>query len=124
MKFFNFETIWLLALGNPKIMIELFTELVSGTEGYEMLEGSDFILNPQVIIQNPYNLTYQQLAEYLGILALRNYQTFKTTRDTDLDMAYVPEYIEPRVVKTNPLIEIQKSKLIFKKEKLYVSRLE
>lgn len=118
MTFFDYEKIWLLALGNPMLMIKLFRKVVEQTEGYQTLEGENFILNPSVILDNPNNLTYQQLSEYLGLCALRNFQTYKQTRDTDIDMAYVPEYIHATVVKTNPLIQIHKSKLIFYKEKL------
>ena len=118
MIFFNFETIWLLALGNSELIVKLFHRLVNKDTGYKVLEGKSYIVNPQVITENPYNLNYQQLAEYLGILSLRNYQHYIINGNTDLDMAYIPEYIEPTVVTNNPLIEINQSNLIFKKEKI------
>lgn len=116
MKFFSYENLYILALGNPQVMIELFSNYVANNEGHEVLDGDNFILNPQVIIQNPLNLTYQQRAEYLGLCSLRNYMHYATTGYKDLDMAYVPEYVEPNVVKSNPLISIYQSEIIFYKE--------
>lgn len=117
MIFYSFEKLWLLGLGNPMIMVKAFQELVAGTEGYEVLKGEDFIVHQGVVTQNPYNLSYQQLAEYLGLCALRNYQNYRTIGYTDLDMAHVPEWVQPEVVKNHPLISLNKSSLIFEKEK-------
>lgn len=118
MKFFNYEALYLLALGNSEVMVKLFEDYIADNTGHDVLNGDNFILNPQVVTQNPYNLTYQQRAEYLGLCSLRNYQTYATTGYTDLNMAYVPEYIEPNVVKSNPLIRINKTELIFIEENI------
>lgn len=116
MTFFNYENLWLLALGNPKVMVKLFTNYVDKGEGKEVLDGENFVLNPQVVIQNPYRLTYQQRAEYLGICALRNYQHYRQSGNTDIRMEYVPEYISPKVITTHPLIQIKDNLIILQKE--------
>lgn len=117
MTFYSYENLWLIALGNSKIMVSLFKELVAGTEGYAALTGDDFIVHQGVVTQNPYNLTDQQLAEYLGICALRNYQDYRLTGLTDLEIAYVPEWIPQNVIINNPLLSINKSTILFHKEK-------
>ena len=116
MIFYSYEKLWALGFGNSEIMVKAFNELVAGTEGYEVLTGESFILNPHVVTQNPNNLTYQQLAEYLGICSLRNYQTYKTTGSTDIDMAYIPNWIQPSVIKEHPLLKLTKSNINLYKE--------
>ncbi|BAV81270.1 hypothetical protein [Vibrio phage VCPH] len=115
---YSYEKLWLLSFGNAEVLVKAFKKLYDGEPGYEVLKGDDFIVNPSVIIDNPYRLTYQQLAEYLGILALRPLIHFKQFGYTDLDMARVPSWVSASIVKTNPLIVINQSKLIFKEENI------
>lgn len=113
---FSYEKLWLLSFGNAEVLIKAFKKLHDGESGYEVLKGSNFIVNPSVVIDNPYRLTNQQLAEYLGILALRPLAHYKLHGYTDLDMARVPAWVSASIVKTHPLITIKQSKLIFKEE--------
>lgn len=116
---FNYEKIWLLSLGRPDLMLRYFKWLYLGYPEYETLKGSNFIVNPEVIIKNPYKLSDIQLSEYLGLCALRNYSEYKLSGEVDLEMEYFPPWIPKQVVEQNPLIAINKSKIIFIKEKTY-----
>lgn len=113
---YNYEKLWLLSFGNAELIVKAFTKLAQGAKTYEALRGDNFIVNERIVIDNPYKLTYQQLAEYLGILALRPLQHYSLHGYTDLDMARVPSWVSASIVKTNPLIEIKQSKLIFIEE--------
>ncbi|CAL9971261.1 hypothetical protein VPHD51_0034 [Vibrio phage D51] len=118
MLFYSYDKLWTLAFGNAELIVKAFTKLYFKEEGYACLAGNDFIVNPSVIVMNKYNLTYQQRAEYLGLLALRPYSSYHQNGYTDLDMARIPNWVSAAVVKEHPLIEIYKSKLIFKEENI------
>ncbi len=113
---YDFEKLWLLAMGNSELIVKAFKRLVNSEAGYENLKGTDFIVNPRVITHNTHNLTYQQLAEYLGILAMRPLQYYQQDGYIDLDMARVPSWVPASIVKSNPLIKISKTKLKFIQE--------
>ena len=119
MKFFDYERIYLLARGNSDLIVKLFNRMLTEPDAHQLLVGSSFILNESTIVNNPYKLSNRQLAEYLGILSLRNYAEYKFTNDPSLDMQYVPVWIPRSVIDTNPLIAINKSKIIFKEEIKY-----
>lgn len=113
---YDFEKLWLLAMGNSTLIVKAFKRLVNGEEGYEHLKGTSFILNPTVVTNNTHNLTNQQLAEYLGILALRPLHYYNQDGYIDLDMARVPSWVTASVVKSIPLIKIHNTKLKFLEE--------
>lgn len=113
---YDYEKLWLLSFGNAELIVKAFIKLAQGAATYGVLRGDDFIVNERTIIDNPHKLTYQQLAEYLGILALRPLQHYSLHGYTDLDMARVPSWVSASIVKTHPLIEIKQSKLIFIEE--------
>lgn len=114
---FDYEKIWLLSLGKPNLILLYFKRIYNKEPKYSCLIGNNFILNPEVVIENPYKLSKRQLAEYLGLCALRNYAKYQQFKDVDLEMEYFPPWIPRIVVDSNPLIAIDKTKLIFLKEK-------
>lgn len=116
MVLFDFEKIWLLSLGQPHLILRYFKYLYLGYYDYRSLRGTNFILNPEIVINNPYKLSQQQLAEYLGICALRNYANYQQTGDADLELEYFPPWVPRQVVDTNPLFAIKQTKLIYLKE--------
>ncbi|CAL9957844.1 hypothetical protein VPHD249_0032 [Vibrio phage D249] len=116
MQRFSYEKLFRLAFGNAELIVEAFRLLYQKREDYQCLTGDDFIVNPRIIYHNTYNLTHQQLAEYLGILSLRSYAQYKTHGYTDLEMARIPSWVPADVVKSHPLIEIKANKLHFKEE--------
>lgn len=113
---YDFEKLWLLAMGNSELIVKAFKRLVNGESGYEHLKGQDFIVNPRVVTHNTHNLTNQQLAEYLGILAMRPLHYYYQDGYIDLDMTRVPSWVPASIVKSNPLIKIKQAKLKFIQE--------
>lgn len=116
MIFFNYERIYVLAKANPDMIISYFIDLAKEPLLNEVLIGPSFIINEGIVVNNPYRLSKQQLAEYLGILSLRNYADYKFTKDASLDLLLFPPWIPKDVVQTNPLIAITATKLIFSEE--------
>lgn len=115
---FSYSKLFTLAFGNAEIIVKAFNKLYEKDAAYMCLTGEDFIVNPKVIYHNTYKLTYQQRAEYLGLLALRNYAHYSIHGHTDLEMARIPSWITADVVTNSPLIEIKQNKLIFKEENI------
>lgn len=116
MMFFDYEKIYLLSRGNSDLIVKLFNRMLTEPEAHKLLVGSSFILNELVISDNSRKLPNRQLAEYLGLLSLRNYAEYKFTNDPSLDMQYVPIWIPRIVIDTNPLIAINQSKINFIEE--------
>lgn len=116
MVLYDFDKIWLLSGGQPKLMLRYFKYLYLNRVDYRFLKGTNFILNPEIVVNNPMRLPQHKLAEYLGLCALRNYANYQQFKDTDLAMEYFPMYIPRKVVDENPLIAINQSKIIFKYE--------
>lgn len=119
MLFFDYEKIFLIAKGNSKLMVDLIRRMYNEPEATKMLRGNSYILNEEVIVFNTYKLTNRQLAEYLGVLSLRNYAEYKFSGDSSLDMQVIPPWVPKVVFENNPLIAIQKSKITFIEEIKY-----
>lgn len=113
---YSYSKLFTLAFGNAEIIVKAFNKLYEKDSAYMCLTGDDFIVNPKVIYHNTYNLTYQQQAEYLGMLSLRSYSHYSLQGHTDLEMARIPSWITADVVTNSPLIEIKSNKLIFIEE--------
>ena len=119
MLFFDYEKIFLVSKGNSNIMVNLIRRMYDEPEAHKMLGGSSYILNEKVIVFNTYKLTNRQLAEYLGVLSLRNYAEYQVSGDSSLDMQIIPPWVPKVVFENNPLIAINKSKLTFIEEIKY-----
>lgn len=118
MVLFDYEKIWLLSGGQSKLIVQYFRGLYFRRPEYDYLKGSSFVLKPEVIVNNPHRLAKRTLAEYLGLCALRNYSNYQQFRDVNLDLEYFPDYIPKQIVEQNPLVTLEKTKLIFKEEVL------
>ncbi|AUG85250.1 hypothetical protein PONTUS_46 [Vibrio phage Pontus] len=116
MVLYDFNKIWLLSGGQPRLMLRYFKYLYLNRVDFRFLKGTNFILNPEIVVNNPMRLPQHKLAEYLGLCALRNYANYQQYREVNLDMEYFPNYIPRQVVDENPLIAINKSKILFKYE--------
>lgn len=96
---FSYEKIFLLAEGNPKKMLELFSYHCKTGQ----LNGINWIINEQVVLENTANTNTLALAEYLGLCALRD----NKTHAVDLPLINIPRWIPlSLVVQDNPLVEI------------------
>lgn len=116
MIFFNYEKLYVLSGADSSLIVLYFTNLVRDINMYKDLVGGSFVVNEKVITNNPYRLSNQQLAEYLGILSFRNYANYKFTRDSGLSLEMIPPWIPRDVLQNNPLIEIKSNKIIFNEE--------
>lgn len=116
MLFFNYEKIYILAAGQSHLIIDYLKNIKFKPEQYNALTGNSFVINENVILNNNYKLSKQQLAEYLGILSIRSYQHYLVSNDSSLDIQLLYPWIPREVVETNPLIAIKQNKLIFIEE--------
>lgn len=106
MKFFDYESIYLAANGDPAKMLEYYRE-------YDT--GKDFIVNPKALV-DAFWLSDKLKAEYLGLCALRNYNDYYYDNNVHLGIERIPIWIPVEVIKENPLVKLTDSKLIFLKE--------
>ena len=107
MRFFNYETIYIVSHGDPTLMLQAFKQSVT---------GDNFIVNPKALVE-AFWVTDRHKAEYLGLCALRNYEDYKYRNDVDLSMDLVPAWVPIQVIKDNPLVTTTDNKIIFQKEK-------
>lgn len=119
MIFFDYEKIYILSKGNPKLIVQCLENLVLEPEANKLLVGHSFIINESIITYNPFKLPYLMLAEYLGVLSFRNYSDYTLTGSSSLDIQSVPLWIPKQVITTNKLITIDRDKLIFNEEIKY-----
>ena len=107
MRFFDYETIFIVSHGDPKLLLEAFK--LSST-------GNDFIVRPKALAE-AFWVSDRHKAEYLGLCSLRNYEDYKYKNDVDLLIDLVPVWVPMHVIKDNPLITLTDNKIIFQKEK-------
>lgn len=116
MLLYDFNKMWLLSGGQSHLIIKYFKYLHRDEHDFRFLKGSNFMLNPELVVNNPFKLNQRTLAEYIGLCALRNYSNYQQYKDTGLEMEYFPNYIPRAIVDNNPLLTTNKSKIIFKYE--------
>lgn len=113
---FDYEKIYILSYGRSDLIIEYLRRLRDEPEACVSLLGSSFIVNPSVILDNPMRYDARTLAEYVGILSIRNYADYQLTGDTSLPMMSVYPWIPREIVESNPFVQISKDTLKFNKE--------
>lgn len=116
MLLFDYEKIYLLSYGRSDLIIEYLRRMRDEPEATISLVGSSFIVNEEVILDNPMKLSARVLAEYVGILSIRNYADYQLTGDTSLPIMSVYPWIPREVVESNPFVQLSKDKLYFNKE--------
>jgi len=107
MKFFNYETIYIVSHGDPTLLLEAFRHTST---------GPDFIVNPKTLVDS-FWITDRHKAEYLGLCALRNYEDYLYRGDVNLSLDLVPNWVPIQVIKENPLVTLTDNQIIFQKEK-------
>lgn len=108
MKFFNYETIYMAAHGNPDKMMELF--ITTNTIGV------NFLVNPRGLA-NSFWVSNRHKAEYLGFCSLRAYEKYLTSGEVNLSLADLPPWVPIAIAKDNPLLTVTNTQIIFNKEK-------
>jgi len=107
MRFFDYETIFIVSHGDPSLMLEAFKQ--NNT-------GHDFIVKPKTLVDS-FWLSDRHKAEYLGLCSLRNYEDYLHRGEVNLSLDLVPNWIPMQVVKENPLVTLTDNYIIFQKEK-------
>ena len=113
---FDYEKIYILSYGRSDLIIEYLRRQRDEPEACVSLLGSSFIVNPSVILDNPMKYSARILAEYVGILSIRNYADYQLTGDTSLPMMSVYPWIPREIVESNPFVQISIDTLKFNKE--------
>jgi|TARA_B110000908_G_scaffold172075_1_gene237451 hypothetical protein len=108
MKFFTYETIFLLAHGDPTKMLDYYRDST---------EGINFIVNPNALVK-AFWVSDRHKAEYLGLCALRSYEDYLSNKQVDVCLSLVPEWVSLEVVKSNPLATLTNTKIILNKENI------
>ncbi|AQT25293.1 hypothetical protein PR1_127 [Providencia phage vB_PreS_PR1] len=113
---FDYEKIYILSYGRSDLIIEYLRRLRDEPEACVSLLGSSFIVNSSVILDNPMKYNARILAEYVGLLSIRNYADYQLTGDTSLPMMSVYPWIPREIVESNPFVQISIDTLKFNKE--------
>jgi hypothetical protein len=108
MKFYNYETLWILSHGNPSKLFDYFKKSTV---------GDNFIVNPKVLVDS-FWLTDRQRAEYLGICALRSYSDYVQNKEVNLTRDFIPPWVPLEVIEKHPLIKLTNTQIILLKEKI------
>ena len=106
--FYNYELCYILAAGDPTKILKYFELTKNNSESYS------FIINPSILKSRKYS--HLQLAEFLGICSLRNYDDYVANKTVDLDRSLIPPWIDVDSL-SNPLIVPTEHKIILSTEK-------
>lgn len=106
MKFYNYEKLYLLSHGDPKLLIQYFRKIPQ--------EGFDFIIDESVVAD--VFISEQFRSEYLALCSLRNYEDYLDREEVNLDRDLIPPWVPIEEIKDNPLIKLTDKKIILLKE--------
>ena len=112
MLFFNYTNLFFLASGDCKRIVKLL--LLQSEHPIPELHGRNYIRNLEVLRDETFS--YRERAEYLGVLSYRHHPEEMFYRKTWLDIADLPPWIPLLVLEENPLIKIDKGKILFTHE--------
>lgn len=103
MIFFNYETVYLAARGNPRLIIEY---IKSGkSKGQSWIKDTKALMGALV--------SDQHKAECIGLMSLRSYATYLQAKDTTLLLELIPPWIPQSIIKENPLIQLTGTRILF-----------
>ena len=112
MLFFNYTNLFFLASGDCKRIVKLL--LLQSVHPIPELHGRNYIRNLEVLRDETFS--YQERAEYIGICSIRNHTDELFYKKTWLELADLPPWIPLLVLEENPLIKIDKGKILFPHE--------
>tara|TARA_B100001564_G_C20604907_1_gene654642 strand:+ start:967 stop:1344 length:378 start_codon:yes stop_codon:yes gene_type:complete len=76
--------------------------------------GKSFLLNPENLLTTGRSFSDKEVAEYVGVASFRSYPMYLQTKDSTLDLLYLP--ISEDIIKANRLLEIKDGKVHFRYE--------
>lgn len=109
MLFFNYAHLFFLAGGDCERIVKLL--LLQEEHPIPELHGRNYIRNLEPIKYKRYS--YQDRAEYIGLLSMRNHTDELFYEKNWLDIADLPPWIPLMFIEENPLIKIDKGKILF-----------
>jgi hypothetical protein len=80
----------------------------------QSFEGYSFLLNPKKLLQERKNYSNKECAEYIAVASYRNYNNYKQTGETSLELIELP-FLE-EIFNNNRLLTMEKGILFFKFE--------
>lgn len=118
--FYNWKTVEIESKGNPFQAVDLLFKFYHGRilkyGLLRKLKGSSFLLNPIKILSEK-NVDILYVYQYLLLASQRDYSLYQLYGIKSLPLSYYPE-IRLDSIKTNPLLEVTKTDIIFKYEEL------
>ena len=109
MLFFNYQNLYFLASSDCKRIVKLL--LLHKDHPIKELVGRSYIRNLEPIISDQF--TWQDKAEYLGILSYRHHPEEMFYRKFHLNMDDFPPWVPREVIKKNPLITVINNQVTF-----------
>ena len=73
--------------------------------------GKSFLLNPEDLLTKGRAFSDKEVAEYVGVASFRNYPMYLQTKDSTLDLLYLP--ISEDTITKNRLLRIEDGKVHF-----------
>ena len=118
--FYNWKTVESESKGNPFNAVDLLIKLYNGRilkyGLLSKLKGSSFLLNPiKILSEKSVDILF--VYQYLILASQRDYSLYHLYGIKSLPLSYYPE-IRLDSIKTNPLLEVTKTDIIFKYEEL------
>jgi hypothetical protein len=118
--FYNWKTVETESKGNPFSAVEILTKLLNGRilkyGLLRRLKGSSFLLNPiKILSEKSVDILY--VYQYLILASQRDYSLYHLYGIKSLPLSYYPE-LRLDSIKTNPLLEVTKTDILFKYEEL------
>ncbi len=118
--FYNWKTVESESKGNPFNVVDLLIKLYNGRilkyGLLSKLKGSSFLLNPiKILSEKSVDILF--VYQYLILASQRDYSLYHLYGIKSLPLSYYPE-IRLDSIKTNPLLEVTKTDIIFKYEEL------
>ncbi len=121
MIFFDLEKLQKEADNNPKLMLIMLDNFISGklpknkrdstNFAKKSLVGNSFLLDPIRLLSHKADVNHK--VQYLILAAKRDYLWYKLYGTEYLDLSYFPD-LNLDKIKGNPLLEVEGNKLLFK----------
>ncbi len=113
--FYNWKTVESESKGNPFNAVDLLIKLYNGRilkyGLLSKLKGSSFLLNPiKILSEKSVDILF--VYQYLILASQRDYSLYHLYGIKSLPLSYYPE-IRLDSIKTNPLLEVTKTDIIF-----------
>jgi hypothetical protein len=80
--------------------------------------GINFMLHPDVLLYHSFKYKYREIAQYIGLCALRSAADFLSTQDPSLERVLMPGLSPERIIENNRLLQIDDDRVYFRYEEV------